>query len=349
MCQNVPPLELYQDEMFNALRSTTWQNAVTRICVRLHKYGDGYLSDEWLLKGLFRSRKSRDAFLETMAELPWFVRGENGHLCRAGMLAPLADADQHHDQGAVSQDALRMQIKRAVRAELEVAGLAHRTPAEHLGRSERTEYVGRTNGITIPREQTAEHRPNERPNSELEFNSKSNLNSGDISPENSIPFHSNSEGPETAVRTETEHPPDRPPLSFAAAPQSSDVVRVLMTAGFTESECGKILKECPVSTIVDGIECLQGGGWPKSKDDKATLKNYFAGRLTINSHWKTLREAQLAASGQTAAVMSIDGGRPRKTEAERMAEEEAERKAKQEAIDIARARIRPGGIKATGS
>jgi hypothetical protein len=92
MCQNVPPLELFDHFLYKFLRST-WREAITAVVVRLHHAGDGQLADEWLLQGLL-NKKYRPLFVDRMIEYGWLVRVD-GKLCRAGLLAPSILEEQH--------------------------------------------------------------------------------------------------------------------------------------------------------------------------------------------------------------------------------------------------------------
>jgi len=106
MCQNVPPLELFDHFLYKYLRPT-WREAIVAVIVRLHIAGDGQLADEWLLQGLLNN-KYRPLFVDRMIEYGWLVRVD-GKLCRAGVLAPsaaTATAEEEHPARSAAAEAV---------------------------------------------------------------------------------------------------------------------------------------------------------------------------------------------------------------------------------------------------
>lgn len=307
MCQNVPPLELFDDDLYNMLRPT-WQNAVARVCVRLHKYGDGQITEEWLQKRIL-PRKRWEEFRTLMLAWGWLKEApETRNLMRAGILAPGRGTEAEQNQSIVSADALRMQIRRAIGAEFEKLrcdlGLQVRTDPQYPANENGTYAEQAAVASAEAGEQNGSPRLNGRPpdnsnviNSNPSHICEINSNSNGINPDRSG----------AAARTPAEHAENRYlRLALPEEPQSNDVARVLMTAGFTESEVGKILKSYPISSILDGIQCLADGGWPDSKNDRTTLQSYFRGKLGLNKRWKANRDQ--VASGQVSAMMSVSGG-----------------------------------------
>ena len=88
MCENVPPLALFNDPGFARLR-TARRNAVVQITVRLHQGGDGEVPDD-VLRGFVRLSSAQFAVFANMMihDFGWLKRAENGCLCRAGVLLP---------------------------------------------------------------------------------------------------------------------------------------------------------------------------------------------------------------------------------------------------------------------
>jgi len=301
MCQNVPPLELYDDELFGMLRST-WQNALVRICVRLHKYGDAQISDEWLAKKLL-SAKFWPEFRALMLTWGWLEEDpSSGNLRRAGILAPqsLPLTKGEVGGGLLSSQSAEASRKREERLLAKIdakfedlrreLGLARQaTPVDRTYHTYPDHPVRKSDGQTEPENRTPD-------------TSYSSLVSNDSN-------ESTSHSEESSSSSSLEGPP---PLTVIQEPQRFDVQQKLLTLGFSSSQCETFFTLRSIADIADGLQFLAENGWPKCKNPLTTFDSYIRRKISISSQWLKKREARrtpagaAAAEGQTAALMTVD-------------------------------------------
>jgi hypothetical protein len=287
-CPNVPPLELFEHFLFEALRPT-WQNAAVRVAVRLHKQGDATVPDHWLAKGVLGPKRWAE-FSEQMIEFGWLVRAENGCLARAGVLSPLAEEEQPASATAVSPDALRMQIKRQIHAEFDDIRRALGLPAARVD-SEQARREVRTFGARGPNiyDGSSEQAPSlsllETEQAGDQEPNASRASESDLIPIGSDTTHICVESDSDLIRS------DGP-----TSPRSLDIPN---TPAFDKL----LVAGTPPAVLAEAARRMRNTHQrSKSHGDPP----YWKERYVI----KVVRSIQAESGGQVAAVMSVDGGAP---------------------------------------